>query len=868
MLYVPEAIQEKLRSLGKQVKTGDPAELARQMLDAWPEWPQAWILIAANSKDQQEGEAAYRKALELGPCRAEFYLAYGDVRTQRNEADVLAKRLRHLGLWKLALAEEVRPGMAEAFKPVLGDRASEPEAYEIVARLEDRQLEGVVDPPEVIERLRPFRLLNDLQREAPDALAQDTLQSILGHSSECAPLFRSALHQWAREEDVLDDRGLRLLIAFLGEISGPDFVDDLLELTNTSDKALFLHVHWAIHRLGERHPDAVLERFQAAARNASIGLRCALADQLLLLDGVRDEEAQLTLLVSLLDGLEQFAASENAAYLLASVAFTLAERERGDLEKSVIQRYQKALTREGREWLRDARKADSDFLPVLVEEEIEGVSLENVCIDRVLMEDELDETEEDEEEFPEEEFDEPLDLEPPLPKPGRNDPCWCGSGKKYKKCHLSADESAQREVPETKSVASPSGDLSLQSSLTHDVFETAMDWLIKKDGQRTKELFFGTRQTVQATEDRINRYIQWMLHDFRDSISHRTPFEYYLQVRGKKLTAQERTILESLRDARYGLLEIECVEQGSGIHVHDLGTDDRFFVHDVSSSNSLVRWDALLARAQFLEGRWIFAGDGMVVPRRLLDRLLRMIDEEAGMAGQSRAEFLRSNSHRMERMVQGLHQEFVAGIKVVNNENEDVEFGRSEYGVQDQPALLTLFRSIEELREDTADNADTHGFSWLQPMGDILRPLGHVEIGGGRLILEAQSRTRLQTLRGLVESHAGRLLTHRGDTYESVGDILRNAPERSSRPESAVPSEAEREALLGWKTAHYQKWPDDPLPALGGKTARQAVRNAGGRTAVRDLLRMMENGEEKERKSGRPAYDFNILRRQLGLPEE
>jgi hypothetical protein len=26
------------------------------------------------------------------------------------------------------------------------------------------------------------------------------------------------------------------------------------------------------------------------------------------------------------------------------------------------------------------------------------------------------------------------------PRPGRNDPCWCGSGKKYKKCHLDADE--------------------------------------------------------------------------------------------------------------------------------------------------------------------------------------------------------------------------------------------------------------------------------------------------------------------------------------------------------------------------------------------------------------------------------------------
>ena len=26
------------------------------------------------------------------------------------------------------------------------------------------------------------------------------------------------------------------------------------------------------------------------------------------------------------------------------------------------------------------------------------------------------------------------------PKVGRNDPCWCGSGKKYKKCHLHEDE--------------------------------------------------------------------------------------------------------------------------------------------------------------------------------------------------------------------------------------------------------------------------------------------------------------------------------------------------------------------------------------------------------------------------------------------
>ncbi len=28
----------------------------------------------------------------------------------------------------------------------------------------------------------------------------------------------------------------------------------------------------------------------------------------------------------------------------------------------------------------------------------------------------------------------------PVIKPERNEPCWCGSGKKYKKCHLLEDD--------------------------------------------------------------------------------------------------------------------------------------------------------------------------------------------------------------------------------------------------------------------------------------------------------------------------------------------------------------------------------------------------------------------------------------------
>jgi len=36
---------------------------------------------------------------------------------------------------------------------------------------------------------------------------------------------------------------------------------------------------------------------------------------------------------------------------------------------------------------------------------------------------------------------------PPDILPGKNDPCWCGSGTKYKKCHLLKDKLYFKEHP-------------------------------------------------------------------------------------------------------------------------------------------------------------------------------------------------------------------------------------------------------------------------------------------------------------------------------------------------------------------------------------------------------------------------------------
>lgn len=41
---------------------------------------------------------------------------------------------------------------------------------------------------------------------------------------------------------------------------------------------------------------------------------------------------------------------------------------------------------------------------------------------------------------------------------GRNDPCHCGSGKKYKQCHLQQDEAAQREARAQAADAAPAAE--------------------------------------------------------------------------------------------------------------------------------------------------------------------------------------------------------------------------------------------------------------------------------------------------------------------------------------------------------------------------------------------------------------------------
>lgn len=855
MLFIPKDEYRRINELMEKIRV-NPEEGARAAIQERPTLSPAWMALGASTKDPQEALAAFWKALWLEPCRANNYLSLSDFLTDRQESNAVAKHLRLLALWKLSVADEIPAYIGETFEKKLGSEAWDPLTYEIMALAQEAEFAKSAEIPAIADRLRPYRLLNELQRHAKDYLDAEVLEDILQHRDACEPLLRNALREWGRVEGALESDAVSLVIAILGEICGPDVIPELMELNSWPQFDEFAHAQWALIRQGERHPEAAREYYRLETGGTEV-MRSCIAEQMLLMDS---QPGDIELLTSLLEGFEKVPMNDDLPIFLSAVVSGIAARGNEELAASLASKYGQRLGKSGQKLVQGA--LEGKYVPMMHQLEIAGHTLEELCLERAL----LGPPEEETEDLPQDEMDEELDVEPP-PKPGRNDPCWCGSGKKYKKCHLISDEEAARkEAEEADEEAEESG--SLHNITMQRVFAASREWHRDSDLKRAKKMYFGESGAVEATPDQVDGFIHWVLHDFRDAATRHTAIENYLRTRDAKLRPEERELLESLRDSRFGLFEVERVEPGSGVQLRDIFVGDSHFVHDISSSRSLHRWDCLLVRLQFLEGRWLMTGNGINVPRNTLNALVEFVERESRKAKQDAAEFVRANSHRLHRVLRDVFERNLAGIRVVNNEGEEISIGNAEYQVSDKAAVVAKFRSVEELEED-APGAES--FTWLQPMGGERRPFGHLEFAGDTLRLEAMSRTRLETLRGLVEFHASSLMKHLGDHYTTVDEIKQSVLRGEKSHAPAVQREIsaeERQALQEMLHKHYASWVNDSLPALGGKTPRQAIRSRAGRDSVIQLLRLMENGESRKSAQDEPVYDFNIIRRELGLPEE
>lgn len=241
-------------------------------------------------------------------------------------------------------------------------------------------------------------------------------------------------------------------------------------------------------------------------------------------------------------------------------------------------------------------------------------------------------------------------------KAGRNDPCPCGSGKKYKRCCMAGDKAEQAER-----VAWERAARDMRTGLIG--FAKEKDFV--KDLAAGLGLFWQDRYAVDTVHmmsvDESLRFFDWFAHDYQLShLAEGSPYagkrliEIYRQQVSNALSEKEATVLDEWIASPPGsafVLAARDPEQGTA-DIRDLFLAERVLtVDDKSAAAHGEVGQILLARPLPEHDRVRLSGATAVLPASEVDGLRSFLDQAYADYGESQhgpvsyAQFLRDRAY-------------------------------------------------------------------------------------------------------------------------------------------------------------------------------------------------------------------------------
>jgi hypothetical protein len=251
-----------------------------------------------------------------------------------------------------------------------------------------------------------------------DAGPEELDRSVVDRFLVCGQVCVGPLVEAIRTSD--NDPALARALILLGEIGDPSvmsvialyFADD-----EEDEDAVNEMADWAFQRVIARYPVEAITEIRRMAADANVAILADLGRHLSTAAGTPGRAEALLTFEDRLDDpdFDEVDRSTLVSTMIATALFM--EGSGSELAKSFRTRHGNLLDADNEEMLR------------YIEKEVQG---------QTHPPDELPDVYEV---FCPEMIEEPIGpYVRPEPKIGRNNPCWCGSGKKYKKCHLAADE--------------------------------------------------------------------------------------------------------------------------------------------------------------------------------------------------------------------------------------------------------------------------------------------------------------------------------------------------------------------------------------------------------------------------------------------
>ena len=450
-------------------------------------------------------------------------------------------------------------------------------------------------------------------------------------------------------------------------------------------------------------------------------------------------------------------------------------------------------------------------------------------------------------------------------KPGRNEPCPCGSGQKYKRCCGGrkgvAAAARGRPLHERDEVL-------VRKMLRYAGRRFGWDWL----GEAADAFFEEPGFVPEYPETQL--FMPWVVHHWE--VEGRPVREWFLEEKGATLPEADRTWLLLQRPVVLTLWEVLEVQQGVGLRVKDLLGGEERFVHEVRGSRHLLPRHGVLGRVVEHEGLAVFCGmDPQPLPPLEADDVVHAVRRVLGVRGDRPVpRGMLTTGDMTLRLVQLWHAaadwldaKEALPINLTNTDGEPILFvvDRYAFAPEARSRVLEALGTLEGL--SVQEDGEVVRCTFLKE-GNAMHAywentiIGSAEVGADSLRVEVNSVERADALRRRVEAVCDGLVRHRSREKTEPSKMLEEMEARPL-PERPPRSPEELETLRELKAAHYAAWLDSKLPVLEGKSPRQVARTRAGLHEVDILLKELEN-----REAGLPAeerVDVSGLRRELGL---
>ncbi len=446
-------------------------------------------------------------------------------------------------------------------------------------------------------------------------------------------------------------------------------------------------------------------------------------------------------------------------------------------------------------------------------------------------------------------------------KPGRNDPCSCGSGKKYKKCCLSLTYTAKGKED------------SIRERLVQDLLQ-----YFRKNYDDSLDDAYPEFWEDFNPEEHLDKFTlpmadinfwEWIVHDYViDDENEKSLIDLFIES-NRKLSLDEHRVLKMMNHSIISLYEVQEVFPGKGLLLKDLLLGGEYDVNEKAATGSLRKWDTFATRLLHIDGKYIMSGAVYPYNLKLKDGILEDIHAEFEDYGldypdATLDEFLKENSWLFNFYWYDMIQHPVP-LNFATTSGEPFLISESIFKIVDKSAAMSILQTIKGFEQDE-DN-----FVWLdkQNKEGSATVLGNVEIKGNKLILSCNSKKRLEKGKKLILKSAADELSHKVDTFQDPMEAVKSLKHKPlEKHDDKIPMEIQQQMYSQFMQKHCEKWITDKIPALDGKTPVQAVKTAKGRLKVIELLKSFENGEEHKKREGEPYCDLSWMWEKLGLERE